>query len=209
MRRTKLPSKWLVVGAMGSFLGTAFLIIALNSTVGRYGFHADYTISRYVGLEHWSAIVFFLSNIFVTILIGRYLFLLGAAWKMPKLFYVLTVIMAVMLVGLSAFPIGLFDVNGTTSIISWAHQITSRGMFITMLLIAMMIVACRRAGAVAHIANILFILFAVVFVVGFLTKAPWFLSHAMAYETAYLLGFMIAMALCDERPEHLLEMLEE
>lgn len=207
MKPNKFPSKWLMVGAIGSFLGTAALIIALNSIVCRYGFHIDYTISRYVGLEHWSAIVFFISNVFVAFLVGKYLFQLGDAWKMPKLFYVVTVLMAVALVGLSAFPIGLFDVNDTTSIISWAHQITSRTMFIAMMLIAMMIVVCRRAGVLAHRANVIFLVFAVVFLVGYLTKAAWFLDHVMVYETAYLFGFMVAMALCDERPEHLLEML--
>lgn len=205
MKRTKFPSKWLIIGAMMTFLGTAFLIIAINSIIFRHGFHPDLTISRYVGMEIWSALVFAVSNIFVTIFTGRYLWQLGQAWKMPRIFYWLVLFQAVALLVLSACPVGMFDVGGVPSIISWVHNISARTMFFVMMLIAAMIVFCKRANALAHVLNAFYVVYAAVCIFGHFGERPWFVSNIMFIEAAYLFGFMVVMAFCDKRPEHLLE----
>lgn len=199
MKRVRFPSKWLIVGAMMTFLGTSFLIIAMNSEIFGYGFHTEYTISHYVGLEIWSSLVFALSNVFVALFLGKYLWQLGEAWKMPKVYYLLVVAVAVMLLGLSACPSGMFDDGGPAiSIISWGHMLTSRGMFVAMMLIAAMIVICRHANPLAHIFSVLYLIYAVVCIMGFTSAAPWFNEYVMFYETMYLFVFMLMMVLCDQ-----------
>ncbi len=206
IKQTKFPSKWLIIGAMMSFLGTAFLIIAINSIVFRHGFHPNLTISRYVGMEIWSALVFALSNIFVTMFIGRYLWQLGQAWQMPKLYYCLVIFQAVTLLALSACPVGMFDVTSTApSVISWIHNLSARAMFLTMMLIAAMVVFCRRANVLAHVFNAFYVLYAAICIFGHFAERPWFVANIMFIEAAYLFGFMLAMAFCDKRLEHLLE----
>lgn len=206
MKPAKFPSKWLIIGAMMSFLGTAFLIVAINSVIFHHGFHPDKTISNYVGMEIWSALVFAVSNIFVTMFIGRYLWQLGQAWQMPKIFYGLVIFQAVTLLALSACPVGMFDVAGAApSIISWIHSISARAMFFAMMLIAAMIVFCRRANVLAHVLNAFYVVYAAVCIFGHFAERPWFVANIMFIEAAYLFGFMVVMAFCDKRPEHLLE----
>ena len=91
------------------------------------------------GLETWSAVLFALGNIVVAGLFGKYLFAVGEAWRMPKWFYVVVVVTAMALLGLSACPIGYFDPNGAdfgSSAPSWMHKICSRLMFACMLILA-------------------------------------------------------------------------
>lgn len=209
MNKKTLPSKWLIVGAMMVFIGTAFLGIAINSTVFRYGFDISESISHYVGLEIWSAILFTLGNIFVTIFMGRYLWQLGLAWKMPRVFYWLIVTLAATLIALSVCPTGMFDVGDSISIISWVHILTSRAMFITMMLIAAMIVICRHANRSAHLVNVLYLIYAVVCIVGFMTEAPWFMSNVMIFETLYIVALMTALAFCDDKHEKLSDLYQD
>lgn len=205
MRKIKFPTKWLIVGAIMVFLGTSFLAISMNSTVFGHGLHISESISHYVGLEYWSAIVFMLGNLFVLMLTARYLWQLGEVWKMPKVFYVLIVVLGVTLLGLSACPSGMFDVGEETSLISWIHIMTSRAMFITMMLISAMIVMCRHANTLAHAINVFYLIYAVICIVGFVSEEAWFMNYVMIFETLFLLGFMVSMAFCDQRREHLAE----
>ena len=197
MNDKKMPSKWLVLCAMAVFLGSSFLSIAINSDIFGHGFDVSQSISHYVGLEVWSAVFFTLANVFVAMLLGIYLWRMGEAWRMPKVYYVIVVIQAVSLLWLSVCPSGMFDVNGETSVITWFHIMSSRTMFFMMMLIAAMIVLCRRANRMAHIVNVVFLIYAVICLMGFLTEDAWFMSAVMVYETMYLFGFMMAMCLCD------------
>ncbi len=208
-RQNSLPSKWLIVGALAIFLGTAFLSIALNSTVFGHGLNISESISHYVGLEVWSAIVFTLGNAFVAMLMSVFLWKLGEVWRMPKIFYVLIVVLVASLMGLSVCPAGMFDVGESTSLITWIHIITSRTMFITMMAIAALIVICRHANTLAHIVNVIYLIYAVICVVGFMSGAEWFMSGVMIFETMYLAGFMFAIAACDERSERIASLHEE
>lgn len=208
-KKAELPSKWLIVGALMVFLGTAFLGIVANSTMFRHGFNTAWSISHYVGLEIWSAIVFTLGNIFVTIFMGYYLWKLGLAWKMPRVFYWLIVVLAATLLGLSVCPSGMFDVGESISIITWVHILTSRGMFIAMMLIAAMIVICRHANRSAHLVNVIYLMYAVVCIVGFMTESPWFAQNVMLFETLYIVAFMTALAFCDDKRESLRDLYTE
>lgn len=199
----KIPSKWLIVGALAVFLGTSFIAIFINATVLEHGFHLEYSISHYVGLELWSAIFFTLGNIFVSIFMAYFLWKLGEAWKMPRLFYWLIVVLVVSLIGLSVCPSGFADMGDQISTVTWIHVLTSRLMFIAMMLIAAMIVVCRHANALAHIINVVYLIYAVVCIMGFMEEQTWFLDAVMVFETIYLAAFMTVMAACDDKHEKL------
>lgn len=205
MARVGLPSKWLAVSAMAVFLGSSFLSIAVNSDVYGHGFDISSSISHYVGLEVWSAIFFTIANVFVAILLGNYLWRMGRAWRMPRVFYWMIVILVASLIGLSVCPSGMCDVGESPSIVTWVHVLTSRTMFFVMMLLAAMVVFCKHANTTAHAVNILFLMYAILCLVGFLTEDTWFMNAVMVYETMYLFGFMMAMALCDARKDDLLQ----
>ncbi len=193
--RKNWPQRKLILIALGVFLSSAFLAIIVNS-VAKYGFDISRSISRYVGFEYWSATVFTLANLVVAGLIMRYLWQLAEVWKMPRVFYYALVLMAACLIWLSVCPIGLTDVAGETSVISLMHELASRTMFLTMMLAAFLIAVSKKANTAAKIGNGIFVVYGLVCVVGYLLQADWFISYTMIYETVFLTGFMLAIALC-------------
>ena len=188
-------SKRMILALM-IFLATATLAVVLNSTVGGYGWHLNWSISRYVGLELWSVMLFAIGNCFVAALMGSYLWRLGERWKMSKIYFVLVLVMAAALLWLSFCPIGFCDVGDMRSTVSLMHEFSSRTMFITMMLIAATIVICRRAGRLAHALNVGYRVYASFCVVGQLTRAEWFAPMVLVYESVYLIGFLLIMAYC-------------
>ncbi len=188
---TKTQKKWMLL-AIGIFLVTSLLAITINSL--SYGWHIEYSISRYVGLETWSAVLFALGNIVAAGLFGKYLFAVGEAWRMPKWFYVVVVVTAMALLGLSACPIGYFDPNGAdfgSSAPSWMHKICSRLMFACMLILAfvwqwnsVVQMKMRRWCAV-------FVAYGIFCILGYIFGSNWFFSMMLVFESAYILGFMV------------------
>ena len=186
-----------MVGALAVFLGTALTAIVVNSFVLRYGLHFDWSISKYVGLELWSVMMFAMGNVAVAILMAKYLWRLGQAWRMPKIYYWAIVVLVTTLMGLSVFPVGFMkDPSGRTTIVSWAHNMMSRTMFITMMGVAGMIVLNRRANKGARIANAIYLIYAAICIAGYMMETEWFMGCVMIFESVYLAWFMGLMMGC-------------
>ena len=181
-----------MIGAIGVFLFTSLAAISFNSL--HYGWHWGYSISRYVGLETWSALLFALGNILVAGLFGKYLYAVSEAWRMPKWFYVVIVMTAVALLGLSACPIGYFDLPGAkygTSAPSQIHQICSRLMFVCMLLMAFVWQLCGKVQTQMRYWCMGFVVYGIFCAVGYFWKLEWFSQLMLIFESAYILGFMV------------------
>lgn len=199
IRRKELPHSKYIGLALAIFLVTAFASIIVNSTLFGHGFHLEYSISKYVGLETWSAVIFAIGNCFVAALFGKYLWKLGEAWKMPRLFYYLIIVMVVGLLGLSFCPSGYNDFAGQKSLITWLHEICSRTMFVAMMMEAALIAVWKKAGRLAHALCVAYVVYAVICIVGYFSDGEWFLPLVMVYETVYLAAFMIMLAFCGLR----------
>lgn len=197
-RANDLPNRGWILCTMMVFLTTAFSAIIVNSLIG-HGMDVSRTISRYVGFEVWSAVFFAVGNCFVAAMMAVYLWQVGEAWKMPRVFYYTVLVMAVALIWLSVCPTGMCDVAGQKSLVSLVHEVTSKTMFVTMMLTSLMVVLCKKASSLAHGVNVAFVVYAMFCVVGVLTRASWFESLAMIYETLYIALFMMVMAFCDSR----------
>lgn len=188
---TKYQRKWMLM-AIGIFLTTALLAIIINSL--RYGWHWGYSISRYVGLETWSAVLFALGNVVVAGLFGKYLYTVGRAWRMPKWFYVLVVIMAAALLGLSACPIGYFDPVGAefgTSAPSYIHKVCSRLMFACMLVMAFVWQWSNVVQLKIRRWCVTFVAYGIFCVLGYCLGSSWFFPAMLVFESVYILGFMV------------------
>lgn len=186
-------NKKLMFLAMAVFVLTATLAVAVNSLTG-YGLHLDYSISRYVGLETWSALMFALGNFVVAVAMLYYMYEVGQAWRMPRVFYWCVIIMAMALIGLSVCPIGYFDPAGAvygTSAPSLIHHTCSRIMFVMMLVVVMMVVLSTRAHRETKYWGIMYLVYGIVCVLGYFTKADWFQGAMLIFESLYLLGFMV------------------
>lgn len=181
----------LMLYAMVVFLMTGTLAVAVNSIAG-YGFHTDYSISKYVGLETWSAVMFALGNIVVAGLMLRYMYDLGETWKLPRWFFWVVVVMAAALICLSAWPVGYFDVMGAgKSVPTRVHETSSRLMFAMMLVVATVIMKTKQAKKWCRWAGMVFLVYGVICVVGYLTHASWFMNVMLFFEAFYLLSFMV------------------
>lgn len=197
MKKLALPKVRLIWAALAVFVATALAAVLVNGTVFGHGFVLSRSISRYVGYETWSAVVFAIGNIFVGLCIAKYLWRLGEVWKMPKLFYICIVLMVATLWALSVCPVGFCDFDGHVSLVSRIHEVSSRTMFIAMMLMSVMIALSKRTGVAAHVAGAAFATYAVICVAGYLLGADWFMVGTLIYESAYLVGFMLMLAICD------------
>jgi len=189
MTETKGLRKRGLVWGLLFFVVVEVTIILVNSLLQK-SFRIDWSISTYVGLQTWSAVVFALSNCVVAGLLAQYLWKLGRAWEMPRLYYYCCFLAIVGLIWLSFCPIGYFDVGEKESVISFAHQIASRLMFIMMLLVAVMLSGRSKGTPRSQAALAAFVVYAFVCMAGYMTRAVWFTPLLMVYETLYIVGFV-------------------
>ncbi len=190
--RLRITDKRPMVVAILMFVLTTVVTVAVNSYLLR-AFMPGYSISRYIGSETWSAIVFALANFVVAFCALTYLYRVGERWRFAPGYYWVVVLMAVGLVGLSVCPIGYFDLPGSeyaTSAPSHIHEICSRLMFVCMLMVAAIILFCKRASRLTRIVAAMYVAYGVVCVFGFMTEAAWFMRHVLLFESCYLFGFL-------------------
>ncbi len=174
------------------FLATASFAIITNGLMQGDGIHLDYSISRYVGLATLSAIIFALGNFVVTDCMAERLYEIGRVLRMPKLFYILVVVTAIALIGLSVCPIGYFDrVFGVESVPSQVHQICSRTMFACMLLISVWLVFHPELTLWARVWCLCYAVFAIICATSFILEFEWFMKGVLIFESCYLLWFMV------------------
>jgi len=181
-----------MVVAILIFVMTTVLTVAVNSYI-RKALMLDYSISRYIGSETWSAIMLALANMVVAFSVLTYLYQVGEKWQFWRAYYWIVVLMAVGLVGLSACPIGYFDLPGeayATSAPSHVHEICSRMMFVCMLVVAVMVLCCKKASRATRLAAAVYVAYGVACVFGYMTTASWFVRHMLLFESCYLFGFL-------------------
>lgn len=190
--RFKIAEKRPMVVAILMFVLTTVTVVAVNSCLLK-AFFATYSISRYVGSATWSSCVFFVANLVVAFCVLTYLYHVGEKWQFWRAYYWVVVLMAVGLVGLSACPIGYFDLPGAayaTSAPSHVHEICSRMMFVCMLVVAGLVLLCGKASQATRIAAAMYVAYGLVCVFGYATAAPWFVRHVLLFESCYLFGFL-------------------
>lgn len=189
-----MPSKkGLVVGLL-VFATTTLLAIGLNSFVLGYGFQTVRSVSRYVGFEEWSAVMFALGNFVTAGMTMAFLWKLGELWKMPRIYYYIGFLMGIGLIWLSACPVGFFDSVEGKSVISFMHEIASRTMFLMMLLVAVLLAMKKSyATKTSRGLALAFALYGVICVIGYFTRSGWFMPYFMIYEVSYIVAFELLL----------------
>lgn len=176
--------------ATGVFALVTALIVAVNSMIS--GWHLEYSISRYVGLQTWSAILFALSNFVVIGLVGKYLYAVGEHWRLKRWFYYVIVLMMVAFVGVSMCPLGYFDrfVAGK-SVVSVIHELCSRGLFVCMAVLALGLFLCRQIDQKTRILCAVFVLYGIVCAIAYFRRSGWLTQAMLVFESCYIVGFMM------------------
>lgn len=194
----RLSEKKELVVALVIFVLTSALAVVINSLVG-YGWDTSRSISRYVGMETWGAVIFALGNFVVAALLGKYLWKKGEVWKMPRVYYYAVLVMGVSLIWLSMCPIGYFDIDGNISVISRLHEIASRTMFAIMALIFAMIALNKNCCKLLRQGAVAYLVYVVICILGYFSKASWFVPVFLFFEASYLVGFAIILLVCEKR----------
>ena len=178
----------LMLRALAVFMLTAGLAVVVNSQ--KYGFRPNYSISRYVGLETWSAVLFAFGNIFVAGWMAKYLFQIGRSWQVRHWYFWVVVVMVVTLIGLSVCPLGYFSRLGL-ALPDRIHEICSRTMFAAMLLIAGVALVQKEMRFPVRVAAGVFMLYGLMCAFGYFGHVTWFRGNLLYFETSYLVGFML------------------
>lgn len=185
--------------AMGIFGATSLAAVIINA--GAYQGAArpwllGNSISWYVGSRVWSAIFFALGNLAVAILIGRYLWMLGKLWQMPRVYFYFIFLVIVALIWLSVFPLGLFDTPTSKSTISYFHEAGSRTMFFAMALVLFLLALKCRSHKLLKICLASFVIYAIFCAVATLAEVKCFLAGLLFFEAFYIIAFMILIFWC-------------
>lgn len=186
----KMPPKRRLVVALVVFLTTSLAAVVLNSFLLGYGFTFGRSISRYVGFEVWSSVVFALGNFFAAGATGAFLWCLGELWKLPRIYYYSVILMVLGLVWLSLCPIGLCDYANEKSLISLIHELSSRAMFIMMMVTAGLLALRPYGTSNSRAICITYVIYGLICIAGYLTHGDWFESRVLIFETLYIAGFV-------------------
>ena len=187
MRGNKKWERRWAIWAYLIFMCSVATVVLAHTFIDGYGFHIDYSISRYVGLTPWSAIFFFVCNCVVGVLLYRYLQKVQKTWKMSFAWWFCVILMLLMLIGLSMFPIGLFDeVWGNYGWVSWVHEICSKTMFLVAVLAGMETLIKFRNDLFTRIFGLLFEVYGFFCVFMTLFNVPFFNDYVLVFEWLFL-----------------------
>ncbi len=188
-----------VIISMIVFWSVFCLILLAHVLTNTADLRIDYSISKYVGLTFPSAILFLITNVYVSFMLWRFI---KPRLKTDMQKVVMKIII-VTLVLLSVFPIGLFDnifpepvIFGRTPI-SFLHVITSRTMFIAMAAFALL-TFYEGKNKNLHDTNIqktalAFFLYAAVCIVAFIFFSSFFWKVDLIFESLYIAFFFIVV----------------
>lgn len=194
------PKRSYLIVALVIFLVTTTVAVLVNSFVMGHGFTTERSVSRYVGFEAWSAAIFAVGNFFVSGVMGVFLWRLGKLWEMPRIYYYCVFLMVLGLISLSVCPIGLCDIDGQKSLVSLIHELSSRTMFIMILVAAGLMVMKPYGTKASRIICAFYVVYGLVCVFGYLTHGVWFESRVLIFETLYIVGFVVMLfCQCDKR----------
>jgi len=182
-RKNLLLIAWLIF--IAEFLG----IIGYYWLFDGYSGEASLTISRYVGLNPVTSIVFCICNLAIIVLMAYHLMTRSKAQGFIWRFLTYCFIAAFMAVSICPHtPDG-----GTSSDI---HQFFAGIMFVIMALTSLLNIFSSSAKNKARlIYAVTFTIYALFFIVCDLFKVQWFMNGIFWYETAYLFGYFSLLML--------------
>ena len=170
-------------------LWISLLLFALVYVViiGYYWFFGGYfgdshlTISAYVGLRPWSAMLFCLTNITVAVLLVAYIY--AGALSQKFLWRLLMMAFVVAFIGLSIAPRTPFASDSTP-----VHQFFSHSMFIIIALLALYAAIVSRSAPARWVATLV-ALYSLFFIVCYILNAPFLRNGILWFESAFVYSF--------------------
>ncbi len=182
--------------ALFAYLLVALVIVLGNSFLKNFGFHTEYTISRYIGLSTWSAILFGISSLFIFWQVLKYIIFIGKTKKMNKLWWIISIITVSALISVGLCPVGYFDQTfgdfGTVSII---HRLSAFIMFCGSIPMILLTALKFKETKSLLIPSIIYIIYSLAFVICYSLNVEIFFNSILFSEAVFLTNFYIIMLL--------------
>lgn len=210
-----------ILKSEGLALGLTPLLFAISQLIilgyqwiinGRAG-DLTLTISRYVGLELWTSILFAAFNLVIIIIMLRYYLSLknqrSALWVIFGCFQVLGFFL------LSIFPHNIFMEGSAREIVVNLHEFSARLMFISMFAMAIETLRLSHPNHLKFLqkfaltrspknlsfpstttkVSVFFIIYGLIYLVVYATKWDVIWSRVLILETGYIYAFMAFLLL--------------
>lgn len=157
------------------------------------------TISRYVGLELWSSILFCVCNIIIAVLLLRYF--ISVRKRFSIIWFLLSLVEVVGFLGLSFFPHIGFGSEETRLIFADIHITFARMMFIAMFCMGLerLRIAVLKDN-IATKATLAFLAYGLIYVIGYMAKWNVLWESMLIWETGYIYVFMAMLVLTRRNP---------
>lgn len=202
-------------------LGLAPLIFALSQLIilgyqwitNGYAGNLTLTVSRYVGLELWTSVLFAIFNLAIIIIMLRYYFSL---WKSRSLFWlILGCLQALGFFLLSIFPANVFMESPVRETVVNIHEFSARLMFISMFVMAFETLRLSYPNHLKFLQkfklfkspskmsfpgittkiSLFFIFYGLIYLFTYLTKFDLIWSRVLILETGYIYAFIAFLLL--------------
>lgn len=195
----QIKQRKIVIISMVAFWVNFAIILVTHLLTNTTDLHIDYSISKYVGLTVTSSIAFLIVNVAVSIALWKYLKpLIKSNIQRYLLLYIV-----VMLIGLSLCPIHLYDnvipepiIMGRAPI-SFLHVITSRTMFVAMMLFSIVTFCLgefrKKYNRITTSASLVFMIYAIICVAAFVFFPQIFWSFDIIFESLYIAFFFLVV----------------
>ena len=195
-----MQSKAHVKISLFTYILITFIIVGGHSFLENYGFHLDYTISRYIGLNTWSATLFLATSIFIFVNIMKHLKCLKDTFNMSNFWWIIAIITMVSLLGVGFCPIGYFDkIYGDFGPVSIVHRITSSMMFCFSILLVFMMTLKFRAEKPFFFASLLYVIYGLTFITLYMLNSQLLVNNIFIFEATFLAFFYIVLLFKRER----------
>lgn len=174
------------------FAFSQVIILGYNWIFGGYFGNISLTVSKYVGLDVWSSVLFAICNFVIGFLMVRYY--LYAYKSLSKLWLVLGFIQLFGFIGLSIFPHVAFLTGDIKEFVVNLHIMLARIMFFAMFGMALerLRIACGRDNRNKFAAKIClaFLVYGIIYVFGYFIKDSFLWHIMLLWETGYIYAFM-------------------
>ena len=178
------------------FAFSQVIILGYNWTLGGHFGDLKLTISRYVGLNLWTCILFAIYNLMIAFLMLRYY--LYAYKNLSKIWLVLGIVQLVGFVGLSFLPHVEFPICAKLFIVI-AHIFLARMMFFAMFGMGLerLRLACKSDNRNKYAAKIClaFLIYGIIYVTGYSLNLDFLWNTMLLWETGYIYAFMAMLIL--------------
>ena len=195
------------------FALSQIIILGYNWINKGYAGNLSLTVSRYVGLELWTSILFAAFNVFIIVIMLRYY--LSLRKSRSTLWFLFGCVQVAGFFLLSIFPHNIFMEGTAREIVCNIHEVSARAMFIAMFGMTLETLRLSYPNHLKFLQNlpllkspkqlafpkitapvcIFFFIYGIVYAISYATRWAPIWNHVLVLETGYIYAFMAFLIL--------------